>query len=92
MEAAGGERKAGGRPAFGAALTRWASSINQVHTAAGYPAPGRPEVVRRALSGIRPTRKTPPKRRTPLLLADVRLLLEAMRLVTLPTSSSRAKL
>ena len=77
---AAGERKADGRPAFGAAsLTRWSSSINQVHTAAGFPAPGRSEVVRRALSGVRRTRKTPPKRRTPLLLADVRLLLEAMR-------------
>ena len=74
------ERKADGRPAFGAAsLTRWSSSINQVHTAAGYAAPGRSEVVRRALSGVRRTRKTPPKRRSPLLLADVRLLLEAMR-------------
>ena len=74
------ERRADGRPAFGAAsLTRWASSINQVHTAAGFPAPGRSEVVRRALSGVRRTRKTPPKRRSPLLLADIRLLLEAMR-------------
>ena len=74
------ERKPDGRPAFGAAsLTRWASSINQVHTAAGFEAPGRSEVVRRALSGVRRTRKTPPKRRIPLLLADVRLLLEAMR-------------
>jgi len=74
------ERKADGRAAFGAAsLTRWSSSINQVHTAAGFPAPGRSEVVRRALSGVRRTRKVPPKRRSPLLLADVRSLLEAMR-------------
>jgi len=74
------ERKPDGRPAFGSAsLTRWASSINQVHTAAGFSAPGRSEVVRRALSGVRRTRKAPPKRRSPLLLADVRLLLEAMR-------------
>ncbi len=74
------ERKPDGRPAYGAAsLTRWSSSINQVHTAAGFPAPGRSEVVRRALSGVRRTRKTPPKRRSPLLLADVRTLLEAMR-------------
>jgi integrase len=83
------ERRADGRLAFGAAsLTRWASSINQVHTAAGFPAPGRSEVVRRALSGIRRTRKTPPKRRSPLLLADVRSLLEAMRpsMVVWPTA------
>ncbi len=74
------ERKADGRPAFSSAsLSRWASSINQVHTAAGFAAPGRSEVVRRALSGVRRTRKTPPKRRSPLLLADVRTLLAAMR-------------
>ena len=77
---AAGERKPDGRLRFGAAsLTRWSSSINQVHTAAGHAAPGRSEVVRRALSGVRRTRKTPPKRRSPLLLADVRVLLEAMR-------------
>jgi len=74
------ERKPDGRPAFGSAsLSRWASSINQVHTAAGFAAPGRSEVVRRALSGVRRTRKVPPKRRIPLLLADVRQLLDAMR-------------
>jgi len=80
LTAAAEERKPDGRPAYGSAsLTRWASSINQVHTAVGFPAPGRSEVVRRALSGVRRTRKVPPKRRSPLLLADVRLLLEAMR-------------
>ena len=74
------ERRPDGRLRFGSAsLTRWSSSINQVHTAAGFEAPGRSEVVRRALSGVRRLRKTPPKRRSPLLLADVRLLLEAMR-------------
>ena len=36
-----------------ATLTRWVSSINQFHTAAGHDAPGRSEVVRRALSGVR---------------------------------------
>ena len=68
-----------GRPQFGAAtLTRWASSINQIHTAAGFDAPGRSEVVRRALAGVRRTRKMAPKRRSPLLLADVRLLLAGL--------------
>jgi len=37
-----------------ATLTRWTSSINQFHTAAGLAAPGRSEVVRRALSGDPP--------------------------------------
>jgi len=58
-----------------ATLTRWVSSINQVHTAAGLDAPGRSEVVRRALSGIRRIRATPPNRRAPLLLADIRTLM-----------------
>ena len=58
-----------------ATLTRWVSSINQVHTAAGLDAPGRSEVVRRALSGIRRIRATPPNRRAPLLLADIRALM-----------------
>ncbi len=80
LTAAAEKRRTDGRPRYGSAsLTRWTSSINQVHTAAGLPAPGRSEVVRRALSGVRRTRKTPPKRRSPLLLTDVRTLLEAMR-------------
>jgi len=77
---AAGERKVDGHPRFSSAsLLRWCSSINQIHTAAGFAAPGRSEVVRRALAGVRRTRKIPPKRRSPLLLADVRLLLEAMQ-------------
>jgi len=58
-----------------ATLTRWVASINQVHTAAGLDPPGRNEVVRRALSGIRRIRATPPNRRAPLLLGDIRTLM-----------------
>lgn len=58
-----------------ATLTRWVSSINQFHTAAGLDAPGRAEVVRRALSGVRRIRHIPPVRRAPLLLDDVRTLM-----------------
>jgi len=61
-----------------ATLTRWVASINQVHTAAGLDPPGRNEVVRRALSGIRRIRATPQNRRAPLLLDDIRLLLTAL--------------
>ena len=50
-----------------ATLTRWVASINQVHTAAGLDPPGRNEIVRRALSGIRRIRATPQNRRAPLL-------------------------
>ena len=57
-----------------ATLTRWVASINQVHTAAGLDPPGRSEIVRRALSGIRRIRATPPNRRAPLLLEDSALL------------------
>ncbi len=64
-----------GRAQFSpATLSRWVSSINQIHTAAGLSAPGRSEVVRRALSGVRRSRRTPPKRRSPLLLADLRTI------------------
>jgi len=80
LTAAAGERKVDGGPRFSSAsLSRWASSINQIHTAAGLGAPGRSEVVRRALSGVRRSRKIPPKRRSPLLLADVRNLLEQLQ-------------
>jgi integrase len=58
-----------------ATLSRWVSSINQFHTAAGLDAPGRAEVVRRALSGVRRIRSIPPVRRAPLLLADIRTLM-----------------
>jgi len=51
---------------------------NQIHTAAGLAAPGRSEVVRRPLSGVRRLRRTPPKRRSPLLLTDVRTILTAL--------------
>jgi len=61
-----------------ATLTRWVASINQVHTAAGLDPPGRNEIVRRALSGIRRIRATPQNRRAPLLLDDIRLLLTAL--------------
>jgi site-specific recombinase XerD len=61
-----------------ATLTRWVSSINQFHTAAGLDAPGRAEVVRRALSGVRRIRALPPRRRSPLLLADIRTLVTSI--------------
>ena len=67
--------RCGTRPAT---LTRWVSTINQVHTAAGLDPPGRSELVRRALSGIRRIRATPPNRRAPLLLADIRTLMTSI--------------
>jgi integrase len=64
-----------------ATLTRWVSSINQVHTAANLEPPGRSELVRRALAGIRRIRRTPPVRRAPLLLDDIRGLVDWLELV-----------
>ena len=73
---AAAQTTASGTPSYSpASLTRWVSSINQFSTAAGHPAPGRAEVVRRTLSGIRRTRATPPRRRLPLLLADLQSML-----------------
>lgn len=62
-----------------ASLTRWVSSINQMHTAAGYNAPGGSELVRRTLSGIRRTRVSPPRRRTPLVIADLKAILTVLQ-------------
>ncbi len=64
-----------------ASLTRWVSSINQVHAAANLDPPGRSELVRRALAGIRRIRKTPPVRRAPLLLEDIRGLVDWLALM-----------
>ena len=60
-------------------LTRWSSAINNRHTAAGRPAPGKSEVVRRTLAGIRKTRATPSRRVRPLRLVDVHTILTALR-------------
>jgi len=62
-----------------ATLARWCSSINNRHTAAGREAPGRSEVVRRTLAGIRKTRATPPRRVRPLRLVDVHTIVTALR-------------
>lgn len=62
-----------------ATLQRWVSGLNQVHAAAGGAVPGRSELVRRTLAGIRRTRATPPTRRRPLRLAEIRTILRIAR-------------
>ena len=52
-----------------------------MHAAANLDPPGRSELVRRALAGIRRIRKTPPVRRAPLLLDDIRGLVDWLGLV-----------
>ena len=68
-----------GRPTYApSTLTRWTASINARHTAAGHPAPGGTDMVRRTLAGIRKTRATPPSRVRPLRLLQLRTVLAAM--------------
>lgn len=63
-------------------MTWWVSSTSWCdHITAGLDPPGRSELVRRALSGIRRIRATPPSRRAPLLLADIRGLVNWLSLV-----------
>ena len=82
VTAAAAEQRPNGAFAYApATLTRWVSSINQAHTAAGLDPPGRSELVRRALAGIRRIRKAVPVRRAPLLLADVRGLVDWLSVV-----------
>ncbi|RIJ77984.1 integrase [Nakamurella silvestris] len=72
--------KENGTPGFAAStMTRWVASINNQHTAAGMDPPGRTEVVRRTLAGIRKTRATPPSRVRPLRLAEVQQIVTAGR-------------
>ena len=76
LTAAAAEVDVDGRPRYKTAtLIRWVASINQIHRAAGHPGPGRSELVRRTLGGIKRQHGTRPSRRDPLLLTDLRALL-----------------
>ena len=61
-------------------LQRWISGINQVHAAAGGVVPGRSELVRRTLAGVRRTRATPARRRRPLRVGELRAIVTRARL------------
>lgn len=63
-------------------LQRWVSGINQVHAAAGGSVPGRSELVRRTLAGVRRTRAAPAKRRRPLRVDELRRIVRYARLNT----------
>ena len=54
-----------------ATLARWVATINKAHELANLAAPGRDPEVRDVLAGVRRARATPPRRKTPLLLADL---------------------
>ena len=66
-----------------ATLTRWVAAISAAHLTAGRQPPGRTEVVRATLAGIRrmyaETGERPVQRRAPLLLEDIRAILDTAR-------------
>jgi len=69
-----------------ATLARWLATINKAHDLAGHRAPGRDATVRDTLAGIRRTRAKPPKRKTPLLLADLEHIVAGIPVTGWPTA------
>ncbi len=68
-----------GAPLFRvSSLTRWSASINARHTAAGYEAPGKSEVVRRTLAGLRATRAENADRAAPLRLEQLAAIVRSV--------------
>ena len=70
-----------------ATLERWTAAISWVHERAGHPGPGRHPEVREVLAGIRRSRATPPRRKAPVLLADLELLLAGFEVQTWPLAT-----
>ena len=70
-----------------ATLERWTSAISWVHERAGQPAPGQHPEVRDVLTGIRRSRATPPRRKSPVLLADLELLLAVFEVQAWPAAT-----
>lgn len=65
-------------------ISRWITSINVRHEAAGHPAPGaRPEVAR-TMSGIRRGHVRPTRRMAPLLLKDLKKVLQGIDTTSYP--------
>lgn len=73
----------GARAYAPATLTRWVSAISAAHLTAGRQPPGRTEIVRATLAGIRriyaDAGERPVQRRAPLLLEDIRAILDTAR-------------
>jgi integrase len=89
---------ASGRPSLGrprrspwrysaATLERWTAAISWVHERAGYPGPGRHPEVRDVLTSIRRSRATPPRRKAPVLLADLERLLAGFEVQNWPAAT-----
>ena len=69
-----------------ATLERWVAGVSWVHERAGYSPPGRHPAVRDLLSGLRRSRAAPPKRKAPVLLADLEAMLGTFEVTTWPTA------
>jgi len=54
-----------------ATLSRWVATVNTAHDLAGLRTPGRDPAVSETLAGIRRLRAMPPRRKAPILLADL---------------------
>lgn len=65
-------------------ISRWLTSINTRHTAAGHPAPGAHPTVTRTMAGIRRGHVRPTRRMAPLLLADLKKVLTGIDTTTFP--------
>ncbi len=72
-------------------LERKAAAIAAVHTAHGLPTPTRDDVVRMTLRGIRRRRRTPPHRKSPLLLSSLETLLNHRPAPGHPTGVARRR-
>jgi hypothetical protein len=67
-----------------ATLARWLATINKAHDLSGYPAPGKDPEVADVLAGMRRVRAAPPRRKTPLLLADLERIVQGIDVRTWP--------
>jgi site-specific recombinase XerD len=67
-----------------ATLARWLATINKAHDLSGFLAPGRDPEVADTLAGMRRVRATPPRRKTPLLLADLERMVTGIDVKTWP--------
>lgn len=69
-----------------ATLARWVATINAAHDLAGARPPGRDPAVAETLAGIRRLRATPPRRKAPILLAELERIIAGIPATGWPTA------
>jgi len=69
-----------------ATLERWVAGVSWAHERAGFVSSGRHPAVRDLLSGLRRVRASPPKRKSPVLLADLEAMLETFEVRRWPAA------